>query len=134
MSAMLVSLSASDQRLLTVARQGLSLDETPFVALGRAAGLSPDAALARLRALAASGLIDGVMLVPASGAVLQARDAIEIELLDALTSGLPLVSRPYEALGALLGVPGAAVRARLAQWRDAGQLQCLAPTVHGQPV
>jgi len=36
------------------------------------------------------------------------------ELIAATQGGLPLVSRPYEALGAMLGVPGETVRQRLA--------------------
>jgi DNA-binding Lrp family transcriptional regulator len=37
------------------------------------------------------------------------------ELIAATQTGLPLVARPYEAVGAMLGVSGAAVRERLAQ-------------------
>jgi DNA-binding Lrp family transcriptional regulator len=41
-------------------------------------------------------------------------------LIAATQSGLPLVSRPYEAVGAMLGVSGEAVRQRLAQMIDEG--------------
>lgn len=41
-------------------------------------------------------------------------------LIRATQSGLPLVSRPYEAVGAVLGVSGERVRERLAQMLDAG--------------
>jgi DNA-binding Lrp family transcriptional regulator len=37
------------------------------------------------------------------------------ELIAATQSGLPLVARPYEAVGAMLGVSGGQVRERLAQ-------------------
>lgn len=42
------------------------------------------------------------------------------ELIAATQSGLPLVPRPYEAIGAMLGVSSEAVRARLAQMREQG--------------
>jgi len=42
-------------------------------------------------------------------------DDFDRELIAATQGGLPLVSRPYEALGAVLGVPGERVRERLAQ-------------------
>jgi len=42
------------------------------------------------------------------------------ELIAATQSGLPLVPRPYEAIGAMLGVSSAAVRERLAQMREQG--------------
>jgi DNA-binding Lrp family transcriptional regulator len=41
-------------------------------------------------------------------------------LIAATQTGLPLVSRPYEAVGAMLGVSGEAVRERLAQMIDEG--------------
>jgi DNA-binding Lrp family transcriptional regulator len=41
-------------------------------------------------------------------------------LIAATQSGLPLVARPYEAVGAMLGVTGEAVRERLAQMIDEG--------------
>jgi siroheme decarboxylase len=42
------------------------------------------------------------------------------ELIAATQGGLPLVSRPYEALGAMLGVPGETVRQRLAAMLSEG--------------
>ncbi|HET7794785.1 MAG TPA: Lrp/AsnC family transcriptional regulator [Rhizobacter sp.] len=42
------------------------------------------------------------------------------ELIGATQSGLPLVDRPYEAIGAMLGVPSSAVRERFAQMREQG--------------
>jgi len=41
-------------------------------------------------------------------------------LVAATQGGLPLVPRPYEAVGAMLGVSGQAVRERLAQMLDTG--------------
>ena len=41
-------------------------------------------------------------------------------LIAATQAGLPLVPRPYEAVGAMLGVPGQAVRERLGQMIDSG--------------
>ena len=44
-------------------------------------------------------------------------------LIAATQSGLPLVPRPYEAVGATLGVGGAVVRERFAQWLDSGLIR-----------
>jgi DNA-binding Lrp family transcriptional regulator len=44
-------------------------------------------------------------------------------LIKATQTGLPLVSRPYEAVGAMLGVPGERVRERLAQMLDEGLIR-----------
>ena len=49
-----------------------------------------------------------------------ALDEFDRRLVAATQSGLPLVPRPYEALGAMLGTSGAAVRERLAEWLDQG--------------
>ncbi|MBK7530388.1 Lrp/AsnC family transcriptional regulator [Piscinibacter sp.] len=45
------------------------------------------------------------------------------ELIAATQSGLPLVSRPYEAVGAMIGVSGEKVRERLAQMLDEGLIR-----------
>ncbi len=45
------------------------------------------------------------------------------ELIAATQSGLPLVARPYEAVGAMLGVSGERVRERLAQMLDEGLIR-----------
>ncbi|MCC9598476.1 MULTISPECIES: Lrp/AsnC family transcriptional regulator [unclassified Rubrivivax] len=47
-------------------------------------------------------------------------DAFDRELIAATQGGLPLVPRPYEAVGAMLGVPGERVRERLAQMLEQG--------------
>ena len=50
------------------------------------------------------------------------QDDFDKALIAATQDGLPLVSRPYEAVGAMLGVSGEHVRARLAQWLAQGQI------------
>lgn len=45
---------------------------------------------------------------------------IDRRLIVATQGGLPLVPRPYEAVGAMLGVPGEVVRARLAEMQAQG--------------
>ena len=49
-----------------------------------------------------------------------ALDAFDRALIAATQGGLPLVARPYEAVGAMLGVPGEQVRERLARMIDEG--------------
>jgi DNA-binding Lrp family transcriptional regulator len=51
---------------------------------------------------------------PSQGAAPQALDPFDRALVAATQGGLPLVARPYEAVGAMLGVPGERVRERLA--------------------
>jgi DNA-binding Lrp family transcriptional regulator len=50
-------------------------------------------------------------------------DAFDRALIGATQGGLPLVARPYEAVGAMLGVPGERVRERLAQMLDEGLIR-----------
>jgi len=45
------------------------------------------------------------------------------ELIAATQTGLPLVARPYEAVGAMLGVSGDTVRERLASMLDEGLIR-----------
>jgi siroheme decarboxylase len=49
-----------------------------------------------------------------------ALDDFDRELIAATQGGLPLVARPYEAVGAMLGVPGERVRERLAEMLACG--------------
>jgi len=49
-----------------------------------------------------------------------ALDAFDRALIAAVQGGLPLVARPYEAVGAMLGVDGDRVRSRLASMLDEG--------------
>jgi DNA-binding Lrp family transcriptional regulator len=126
-------LSAQDQALLDLAGKGLPLSEAPFADLGRLAGMSADAVLMRLGALAAHGTIEGLKLVAAAPGRLQPQDALDMGLLDALASGLPLVARPWEALGAVLGVSSEAVRQRVLSWQRRGDLRCIAPARCASP-
>jgi len=52
-----------------------------------------------------------------------ALDAFDRALIAATQGGLPLVARPYEAVGAMLGVPGEQVRERLAQMLAQGLIR-----------
>lgn len=47
-------------------------------------------------------------------------DAFDRALISAVQGGLPLVARPYEAVGAMLGVDGERVRQRLQSMLDEG--------------
>ncbi len=47
-------------------------------------------------------------------------DALDRAIIAATQSGLPLVNRPYDAVGATIGLNGAEVRARLARMLEAG--------------
>lgn len=130
---MSVALTAADQCLLHAARAGLPLIDEPFAAWGSACGSGAEAVVSRLRALAGCGLIDGVHLLrSASTPGPTPLDEVDQALLDALASGLPLVQRPWEALGAMLGVTALTVCARLDRWLHLGQVQCIAPMRQGQ--
>lgn len=50
-------------------------------------------------------------------------DDIERRLIVATQEGLPLVARPYDALGEQLGISGAEVRARLAAMLESGLIR-----------
>ena len=50
-------------------------------------------------------------------------DEPDRRLIAATQSGLPLVPRPYEAIGATLGISGEAVRERFAQWLRSGLIR-----------
>jgi siroheme decarboxylase len=52
-----------------------------------------------------------------------ALDEFDRRLIAATQSGLPLVPRPYEAVGAMLGVSGEAVRERFAQLLASGLIR-----------
>lgn len=47
----------------------------------------------------------------------------ERELIQATQGGLPLVPRPYEAIGAMLGISGEEVRSRLSSMLDRGLIR-----------
>ncbi len=50
-------------------------------------------------------------------------DDFDRQLIAATQGGLPLVARPYEAVGAMLGVPGELVRQRLGQMLSQGLIR-----------
>ena len=52
-----------------------------------------------------------------------ALDEFDRALIAATQGGLPIVARPYEAVGAVLGVPGERVRERLAQMLESGLIR-----------
>ena len=52
-----------------------------------------------------------------------ALDAFDRALIAATQGGLPLVARPYEAVGAMLGASGEQVRARLTQMLEHGLIR-----------
>ena len=63
-----------------------------------------------------------------------ALDAFDRALIAATQGGLPLVARPYEAVGAMLGASGEQVRARLTQMLEHGlQADGIHPTADAQP-
>lgn len=109
------------QRLRQQVLQGLPLVDHPFDALGAPLGLDGDAVIDLLRQWVGQGRIARIGLVLAD-ADAPAADALDEALLSACASGLPLLRRPWEALGAMLGVPAGRVQARLADWLQSGRL------------
>lgn len=53
-------------------------------------------------------------------------DPLDLALIQATQGGLPLVRRPYHALGETLGVSGEEVMARLARMRESGVIRRIA--------
>lgn len=109
------------QRLLKRLQLGLTLDDRPFDTAGAALGLDGDAVIDLLRQWVGQGRIACIGLVFAEPAP-PATDALDEALLAACASGLPLLRQPWEALGAMLGVPAGQVQARLADWLQSGRL------------
>lgn len=105
------------QRLLL----GLTLDERPFDTAGAALGMEGDAVIDLLRQWVGQGRIACIGLVW-DGPPPPPADALDEDLLAACASGLPLLRQPWEALGAMLGVPASQVQARLGEWRQSGRL------------
>lgn len=58
-----MALSPSDARLIAALEEGLALSPRPFAALAAAAGMGEEEAIARLRALAAEGVIRRLGLI-----------------------------------------------------------------------
>jgi hypothetical protein len=120
------------QRLMQQARLGLSLDDRPFDTLGAPLGLDGEAVVDLLRQWVGQGRIACIGLVFADGGP-PAADALDRALLAACASGLPLLRQPWEALGAMLGVPAGQVQARLADWRRSGRLLRIAAVPASPP-
>lgn len=116
-----------DELLLRRAGLGLSLNDEPFAALGSGLDLSGEAVIEQLHELMRSQVIAGVGLVWAPGGEGRLNDPTERALQEATAWGLPLVQRPYEALGAMLGWPAARVQSQLAAWVARGDLERIAP-------
>ncbi len=121
----------TDRRLINRLLDTLPLSERPFADIGRELGLSEDAVLDRLHRLLAQGVLGhfGPLFAAAPGtdrpafAALQVPAAeFECDLVTATASGLPLLARPYEAVGAMLGASGTQVRAQLAAMLRQGRL------------
>ena len=113
--------SAGRSGLLQRAEQGLTLDDEPFASLGAPLGLGGDSVIEALRQWLGQGVLLRIGPVFA-GPDMPITDAWGLDLVEASTSGLPLVRRPYEALGAMLGVPAIRVQRCLAGWLQQGQL------------
>jgi DNA-binding Lrp family transcriptional regulator len=110
----------------------LPLSERPFADIGGELGLREDMVIDRLHQLLAQGVLEhfGPLYVAAAGSgqpkfpVLQLPLAeFERDLVAATASGLPLLARPYEAVGAMLGTSGTQVREQLALMLQQGRLQ-----------
>jgi DNA-binding Lrp family transcriptional regulator len=54
-------------------------------------------------------------------------DRVDLMLLDALQDTIPLVSRPWSALGTRLGIPAQEVLERLGRMRDLGIVRAVSP-------
>lgn len=131
---------AIDRRLIERLLGPLPLCERPFAVVGSELGLAEDEVIDRLRHLLAQGVVAHFGPLFASGTVgaddprpddsqpafasLQVPAAeFDRDLVTATFSGLPLLARPFEALGAMLGASGAAVRARLAAMLEDGTIR-----------
>lgn len=114
------AISERDRPLVDALARGLPLVDHPFAAIGAPIGLGEDEVIERLRGWLAQGAL--AYLGPVSVGAIATDDALETGLVDAMRGGLPLVPRPFEALGAVLGVGDDAVRAALARMIDGGRL------------
>lgn len=124
------------RNVMLIARlQGdLPLSERPFADLGAELGMGEDEVIERLHLLLGQGALTHLgptfQVEPAAEVALS---EIDRALIDATQSGLPLVQRPYEALGAMLGLPSDAVRGHLARLRDQGLMRRIG-AVAGDPM
>ena len=121
-------LSAADQRLLQCLAPGLPLVDRPYEALAPRCAMDEDAIVARIQALLAAGVF--TVLAPSSGdAAVPAPSGLAARLLGVMRGGVPMVKRPYEALGAMLGVSGTAVCEALREMSADGVIGPIVPTL-----
>ena len=109
---------AGDRRLMDRLRGSLPLSERPFAEVGAELGMAEDVVIERLHRLLAQGVLTHFGPVFRADQVPQTE--LDRALMAATQSGLPLLPRPYEALGAMLGVSEARVRERLAAMQAGG--------------
>ncbi len=120
-----------DRRLIARLQGTLPLSERPFADIGGELGLAEDAVIDRLHQLLSQGVLShfGPLFVASSGTGQPAFAALQVpaaeferDLVTATASGLPLLARPYEAVGAMLGASGAQVREQLAAMLQQGRI------------
>jgi DNA-binding Lrp family transcriptional regulator len=121
----------TDRRLTARLQGTLPLSERPFADIGRELGLTEDAVIDRLHQLLSQGVLRhfGPLFVATPGGDQPAFAALQVpaaeferDLITATASGLPLLARPYEAVGAMLGASGTQVREALASMLLQGRL------------
>lgn len=128
------ALTSPDALLLQQAQQGLVVCDAPFAELGRRVGLDGERVVERLRALLGSGVVVRLGPVYADGFDAAGAGGFDQALAEAMAGGLPLLQRPFEALGAMLGVPAAQVIATLLGWQQQGLLLRIAAQLPAQGV
>ena len=122
----------TDRRLIERLLGTLPLSERPFAEIGGELGLDEDAVIDRLHRLLSQGVLRhfGPLFLASPGTDQPAFAALQVpaaeferDLVTATASGLPLLARPYEAVGAMLGASGTRVRAQLAAMLQQGRVQ-----------
>ena len=113
------------QRLQRQVLVGLPLVDWPFDALGATLGLDGEAVIDLLQQWVGQGRIARIGLVFSDAGPPRA-DALDEALVAACASGLPLLRQPWEAIGAMLGVPACRVQTRLGDWMQSGRLRRIA--------
>lgn len=122
----------TDWRLIERLLGTLPLSERPFADIGSELGLAEDVVIDRLHHLLSQGVLKhfGPLFVAVPGTDQPAFAALQVpaadferDLVTATASGLPLLARPYEAVGAMLGASGTRVREQLATMLQQGRIQ-----------
>lgn len=120
--------SKADQRILDCLAQGLPLVDRPYQVLASSCGLDEDSLVARIQALLAAG--EFAALAPVRGSASAPESgSLAARLLGVMQSGVPMVSRPFEALGAMLDVTGPAVCEALREMTAAEVIGPIAPVL-----